>query len=150
MSNMRLRKLLRSNRALLAKESAARPAELIPVPADRWPPAKPGAPRPFQVFWNNQFLVQMFAEHSGLRMTVSRTTVNEAGNWDDNISWDDLQQLKREAGYKTWWAVELFPPDDQIINVANMRHLWLLAGEPSFGWRKTKATVSDERDGCEA
>lgn len=139
MSNMGLRKMLRSNRAVIAREAAERPVELSPVPRDRWPPPKPSAPYPVEVFWNRQFLVQVFNEASGMRMTVNRTTVNKAGNWDENISWEDLQQLKREAGYGGFWAVEIFPPDQHVINVANMRHLWLLNEAPAFGWRKAAA-----------
>lgn len=62
------------------------------------------------------------------------------GRWADGISWDDLQRVKYEIGRGDQWAVEMFPPDDEVTNVANMRHLWIIA-TPSFGWRHGAAEV---------
>ena len=33
-------------------------------------------------------------------------------------------------------VLEIYPPDDQVIDVANMRHLWLLDEAPAYAWRK--------------
>ena len=33
-------------------------------------------------------------------------------------------------------AVEVFPADDQVVNVANMRHLWVLPEPLPFAWEK--------------
>jgi hypothetical protein len=55
--------------------------------------------------------------------------------WADGITWDTLQLLKRECGHGERWAVEVYPPDTDIVNVANMRHLWLLRAPPPFGFR---------------
>lgn len=48
-------------------------------------------------------------------------------NGADGVSWDALQWVKGAVGYADCEAVELYPPDDRIVNVANMRHLWVLA-----------------------
>ena len=82
-------------------------------------------------------LVQLFEERGGvIRMSVQRTEWDERQNrLRDDISWDDLQRLKAEAGYGDRWAVEIFPADRSIVNVANMRHLWLLPEPPAFAWR---------------
>ena len=58
---------------------------------------------------------------------------------DDAITWDELQRLKAEAGFADRWAVEVFPPDAQVVNIANIRHLFLLPGPPDYAW-------SSERD----
>jgi hypothetical protein len=29
----------------------------------------------------------------------------------------------------------VYPPVDEIVNVANMRHLWLLDEAPPYAWR---------------
>lgn len=34
------------------------------------------------------------------------------------------------------WAVECYPPQRYVQNVANMRHLWILDNEPRFGWKQ--------------
>lgn len=33
-------------------------------------------------------------------------------------------------------AGEVFPAESDVVNVANMRHLWLLREPPPFGWRR--------------
>ena len=43
-------------------------------------------------------------------------------------------QVKREIGFGDWYALEIFPRDGDIVNVANMRHLWMLATPLSIGW----------------
>jgi hypothetical protein len=70
------------------------------------------------------------------RLTICRTTVDpSAARWLEGIGWDDLQRLKRECGRGERWAVEIFPADSEVVNVANMRHLWVLPEAPSFAWR---------------
>lgn len=48
-----------------------------------------------------------------------------------------LQHLRTEAGYADRCAVEIYPPDQDIVNVANMRHLWIVE-MPDFAWKKDK------------
>lgn len=33
-------------------------------------------------------------------------------------------------------AVEIYPAERDIVNVANMRHLWVLPERLPFGWRR--------------
>jgi hypothetical protein len=40
------------------------------------------------------------------------------------ISWDQLQKLKNEYLGKETCCVEFYPPDDNLVNEVNMRHLW--------------------------
>jgi len=44
----------------------------------------------------------------------------------DGISWDELQQAKNDAWGEHATAVEIYPPQDEMVNEANMRHLWLI------------------------
>lgn len=90
--------------------------------------------RPFEVWRSVGFLVQMFREGDWVRMTVNRTT-NVDGDWQDGITWDELQRLKAEVGRGHLWAVEVYPADAEVVNEANMRHLWLLAEPPPFAWK---------------
>jgi hypothetical protein len=93
--------------------------------------------KPLAVWRSSKFLVQMFpAAEGGQRLSINRVTQNRGGDWDDNITWDELMQIKTECGFGNRWAVEIFPPTQHIVNVANMRHLWLV--EPTtvpFAWQ---------------
>lgn len=82
-------------------------------------------------------------ENQHVRITVNRSEIDNEGNWRDGITWDDLQRVKREIGYGDRMAVEIYPPDHDIVNVANMRHLWLIDSLP-FGW-KNQATCLNSK-----
>lgn len=45
---------------------------------------------------------------------------------DGSITWDDLQALKNEYFGPDAVAIEVYPPEDQVVNNGNWRHLWLL------------------------
>ena len=61
--------------------------------------------------------------------------MNPDGRWKDDITWDELQEIKRQAGYGNQMAVEIYPDDLDIVNVANMRHLWILDEPLPIGWK---------------
>lgn len=63
------------------------------------------------------------------RLSILRTSV-KGDRWTDGITWDDLQRLKFEAGYGDAWAVELFPADAEVVNVANIVRYVVNAAEP--------------------
>lgn len=67
-------------------------------------------------------------------MTVNRTMINRAREWLEGISWDELMELKRYIGFGESYAVEVFPRDSDIVNVAAMRHLWILPEPLDIGW----------------
>ncbi len=111
------------------------PVNLTAVDESEWP-ATPTDVRRFAVWRSRKYLVQLYKERDDIiRMTVCRVTVGKGGRWNDDISWDELQVIKRLIDYGDRWAVEIFPPDRHLVNVANMRHLWMLTEEPSYGWR---------------
>ncbi len=43
----------------------------------------------------------------------------------DGITWDELQAIKDER-FPNHTAVEIYPPHDEIVNEANIRHLWIV------------------------
>ena len=95
---------------------------------------------PQEVWRSKSFLVQVFKEADGVtRLSVIRTAVRVDGDWADGISWDDLQRLKSECGRGSLDAVEVYPADGEVVNVANMRHLWVLPVRLSFAWKAANA-----------
>lgn len=123
----------------LERENAKWPAVLQPVPKEDWPDANPPTGAPFEVWRSRDFLVQVFDGRPGaIRMSVNRTSYNtKTQRWDENISWDELQRLKREIGRGMLDAVEIYPSDKDVVNVANMRHLWIFAEPFPVAWRKS-------------
>lgn len=96
---------------------------------------------PERAWTSRQFVVSMYVEESCLRMTVCRTAIDNSGNWVDKITWDELMSIKEEIGYGDMWGLEVYPPSDQVINVASMRHVFLFPDKPDFAWAKT--TLAD-------
>lgn len=131
------RTVTRDQRRQLARESARLPVTLQPVDRAIWPPNQDSRLR--AVWRSRGFLVQVLDESEGIiRLTVNRTTVDtHTGRWEENITWDELQQLKRECGFGQRDAVEIYPADRDLVNVASMRHLFIQPGELAFKWKKS-------------
>jgi len=130
-------KVSRAQVRQLRRDNAAWPVTLKEVAREDWPMFVISGPPRLRVMRSRDFLVQIFREHDHLRLSVNRTDWDEIQQrWKEDISWDDLQRLKAEAGYDDMWAVEIFPPDTEVVNVANMRHVWLLPEAPAFAWRR--------------
>lgn len=125
----------------MRRENMRWPERLAAVPREQWPAASEAnaGARPRIAFWRSRkFLVQAFDEGAGcIRLSVNRTEWDErAKRFRDDIDWDDLQRLKGEAGYGAHCALEVLPPEGFVVNVANMRHIFILPiGEaPAFMW----------------
>lgn len=128
----------REQRRQLERENAKLPPIMTTVPRDTWPA---NADLRLVAVWRSRgFLAQAFAEPDGItRLSINRTTLNVAtGRWIDEIAWDDLQRIKRECGFGQQDAVEVYPADSDVVNVANMRHLWIMPAELPFKWKKTR------------
>ncbi len=123
----------------MKRDNLAWPVELVAVPSIDWPPiASEGSVR-VDVLRSRGFLVQVFGEDGQmLRLSINRTEWDERqSRFREDIIWDDLQRLKAEAGYADRVAIEVFPPESLTVNVANMRHLWILpegAEQLPFVW----------------
>ena len=131
-----------ANRAARRRSQAENrkwPSHLVQVPPECWPRQSPQSV--FQVWRSREFLVQVAEEAGHIRLSVCRLTMGAAGQFYDGITWDELQRLKAECGRGDQAAVEIYPPDQHVVNVANMRHLWLVE-PPPFMW-----TAEGERNG---
>ncbi len=111
------------------------PEELTPVPANDMPR---GEGAPLKAWRSKKYAVQLFDQsHSSpgvLRLSICRATLRTDGRWEDGLTWDELQDIKRAVGFGDTFAVEVYPPDRDVVNVANMRHLWLLPVPLPIGW----------------
>ena len=127
----------REQRRQMIRDNAQRPAQLVEVTRDQWPEAMLQAKKPPLKVWRSRdFLVQLHPESGATRLSINRTVL-DGDRWADGIDWDTLQRLKAEAGFALHWAVEVFPPVTDVVNVANMRHLFLLPEAPGYAWRRT-------------
>ena len=136
----------RAQRRELERENARRPLTLEPVPSHYWPcgmASWPGAP--VKVWRSRHFLVQVFdaVPPAVARLSIQRTSLS-GDRWTDGITWDELQRLKAEAGFRHQWAVEVFPDDSEVVNVANIRHLWVLDEQPTYAWSRSGGSKRGE------
>lgn len=106
----------------------------VEIPRDQWPPRQQSIPLT-KVFRSREFLVQVFAGDI-TRLSISRTELDDLGRWKDSITWDELQTIKDNCGFSECDAVEAHPKKSDIVNKANMRHLWIVPPEhATFFWR---------------
>lgn len=122
----------------MASESTKYPAHLVLVPKSEYESTQP--PGQVMVWRSRDYLVQIFRTESPevfCRMSVCRTKLDNQGGWQQDIPWEDLQRLKSEVGYGELDAVEVYPADADVINVANMRHLFVMFFPLDFAWRKS-------------
>lgn len=131
----------RHAQAQMADENRRWPVTLREIPREAWPKRDHSDERRIQAWRSRDFLVQAFHEGGGIiRLSINRSSIDmRTARWRDGITWDELQRLKAEAGYGDHCAVEVYPPDADVINVANVRHLWVLPDAPAFAWRAASA-----------
>lgn len=126
-------KLFRQQAAYLRAENRQFTEELVPTEVSGG--RQPG---PIAAWRSNRFLVQLFNEAGAQRITINRAAIDETtGRWLDDITWDEIQGIKRQIGFGERYAVELYPADSDVVNVANMRHIWLVDA-PAFAWRRDR------------
>lgn len=102
----------------------------------QWPINCPSKNRT-KLFLNKHFLIQVFGEKNEIiRLTVNRVARDKNLMFLDDISWDDLQEIKDSIGYRNQDAIEVYPAKTDVVNIANMRHLWVLPEKLNFVWRR--------------
>lgn len=111
------------------------PGAFREVTRDEWPPFAPASL--VRVLRSRRLLVQVHVEpESVVRLSVCRVEVDRRrGRWREGIPWEELMAVKAAAGYAECDAVEVFPAERDVVNVANMRHLWIPPTPIPFAWR---------------
>ena len=124
----------------LKEENRKYGLDLVELGPDKWPAGYP--PNLVRTLRNRYFLVQIYVEASNLfRLTINRTTINAQMDWEDGITWEELQALKDQAGFADFDAVEVYPRQADIVNSKNVRHLWVLESPLAFVWRNGEAST---------
>lgn len=129
--------LAEMNEAML-KESEKYGEDFAEIPKEHWAHkwTNDETVNRFKILRSKDFFVQLFRQGAGvIRITVNRTQLKAPGRWVDGITWDELQKIKSQLGYGHRDAVEVYPKDKDVVNVANMRHLWILPDPLGFIWR---------------
>lgn len=134
------RRALNKLRAELAEFNRRFPSTMTQLPRREWPfgANDPKLPNPPARVWrSSRFVACLYIEpgKTAKRLSICRARLNDQGQFEDGLSWDELQQIKRECGFGEREAVEVFPRDQHIVNVSNMRHLWILEGDCEWTWR---------------
>lgn len=125
----------REQRRQLVRDNAKQPAILTEVAKANWPDTSWMTPQPTRVWRSQRYLAVEYPAPAPALVRLSiQTTILVAEDWADGLRWDQLQQIKRECGYGSYDAVEVYPADADIVNVANMRHLWIMAVPLTFKW----------------
>lgn len=130
----------RAQRRQLERENARRPATMTRVLLADWPDYRPEGL--VAVWCSRDFLAQFYTHEAAPRLSVCRTSIS-GDRWVDGITWDELQRVKRECGFGDRWAVECYPAERDLVNVGNLRHLWILGAKPAYGWHR----ADDRRKG---
>jgi hypothetical protein len=130
---------LNQKRRALKEDSKRFPDSLLEVSRSEWPRHLIGTPaEPVRSWRSRKFFGMLYRDRDFDRLSFGRSDLDGAGEWKDGLTWDELMTLKREAGFGDRFAIELYPADSAIVNVANLRHLWLLDSPPPQSWRGGK------------
>ena len=129
------KKLREMRRYLYEQNKRYSPWRFVCVPQSEWPTVNH---QPDAVYRSRDFLVLIFFNPGEpTRLSICRTELDNEGRWKDGITWDELQHIKTGVGYGISCTIEIYPPDKNVVNVANMRHLWIY--DAPFRWRNEKA-----------
>lgn len=122
----------------MARENARFGREFIQIPEEQWPEGSKaaGGDRPIAAFRNARFFVQVCREENGaVRISVNRTQIDETYNFVGGITWDELFIIKNEIGYADKDCIEIYPAESKLVNVANIRHLFILETPHPLNWK---------------
>lgn len=73
-----------------------------------------------RIWKNNLYIVQEFPKSEGMTLLMVRR--NDAA---PIRSWSDMQRIKNELMGEDRVAVEVYPAESDLIDLANMYHLWV-------------------------
>lgn len=107
---------------------ATYPDELTIVPENDPNMPYTSHPQDLDSVWRNKkYTVMVWNVPAGKKITISRNEWDShTCRYKDGITWDEIMEIKRGVGFGNQNAVEFYPPDNEVINIANVRHIWIL------------------------
>lgn len=81
--------------------------------------------RPDIVYKNNRYIVQCFTNRTILGMHATKLMIRKS-NSEKVVEWHDLQRIKSELFGDTATAIQVFPPENELIDDFNIYWLWVL------------------------
>ena len=122
------------------------------VPREQWPFMPAWETIPIKVWRSRDYLAVLYEQRAnGMRRLTVNSTRRTASrkrksgtDWRDGITWDELQRIKNETLSPDVWCVEVYPAEKELVDVSNMRHLWVLDGPPET--RFPNKAVTDDKD----
>lgn len=134
--NEQLRMMLRNHGISYNRTLGRRMQE---VAREEWPPMPPGIQNPPERVWlSRDYLAALYRDVAPdgkgiayMRLSVNRTRRDGAG-WRDGITWDELQRVKNECLGPEVWCAEAYPAESAKVDVANIRHLYVLWYKPDW------------------
>lgn len=81
---------------------------------------------------NEEFILGLFSFQGYVRLSIWRQPGTDVGKV---ISWETLQTLKSLAGFGNNDAVEVYPRNQDIVNTANARHIYIMNDLLPFAMR---------------
>jgi hypothetical protein len=124
---------------LVERESMKFTDKMRQVPENEWPVMAPTTGKypsiPLSVWRSKKFLACVWQEPTGyIRISIHRTIIDSSYQFVDGICWDDLQRIKNEIGFSDKDCIELYPAESDVVNVANIRHLFVLPEKSPYNW----------------
>ncbi len=116
------------------------------VSRESWPFMPGMESEPLRVWQSKDYLAVLYRQRidGQVRLTVNSTRRN-GKSWRDGITWDELQRIKQET-LGDVWCVEVYPPEPEVVNVSNMRHLWVLDEAPKTRFPKERFVSKEDAD----
>lgn len=112
------------------------PVSPIQVCDAEWPKMFAADQSRIAVWRSFDYLIQVFRVRDGLtRLSVNRTELDDQGRFKDHITWEELMWIKEACGFGDKDAVEVFPRTIDIVNISNLRHIFVFDELQTFVWR---------------
>lgn len=129
------------NREMI-REAAKFPDHMQEIPYDEWPEHIKnygGELKPIGAWRSKKFFAQIVEEPNGaIRISINRARFNDKYDYDDGITWDELFAIKNQIGFADKDCIEIYPAAHDLVNVANIRHLFVLDTPHPYNWRAQK------------
>ena len=122
--------------------------EMVEIPRAEWPVMLQMESVALSVWRSRDYLAVLYKQRAdgNVRLTVNSVRRDAKGRWRDGITWDELQRIKNECLGEDACCIEVYPAESDLVNVSNMRHLWVLDGPCEKRFPKESVWLSKEAE----